>query len=108
LHRFCLDPFGMAHELRQLTQRPGIENPQRPVREGGRERGFIAACLNTPSFFRAMIVGEPEPAYGCLPKPCAQLIEQRENEWQDKFSRFQREQEISRAAYERDKQHRGQ
>lgn len=34
-----------------------------------------------------------------------QLIEQRENEWQDKFSRFQREQEISRAAYERDKQH---
>lgn len=34
-----------------------------------------------------------------------QLIEQREREWQDRFSKFQQEQEIARVAYEKDKQH---
>lgn len=34
-----------------------------------------------------------------------QLIEQREAEWQDRFNRFQAEQDAARAAYERDKQH---
>lgn len=34
-----------------------------------------------------------------------QLIEQREAEWQERFNRFQQEQDAARAAYERDKQH---
>lgn len=34
-----------------------------------------------------------------------QLIEQREREWQDRFTQFQREQELARVAYEKDKQH---